>query len=165
MVAWRVRLGVNRDLLADATARLHQLPLSYHQGRGVGETMTRLDRGITSLVEGLSSLAFQALPAAIYVVVAGAIMIDLSPLLSLVAAAFVVPPLIVGSRSTAALVERERAGLERWCAVYGRFQEVLAGIKVVKAFAREHDEHARFIDQVTLAQHEVLGACGRARAS
>jgi len=158
IVLWRVRLAFNRDLLAEATARLHRLPLAYHQSRSVGETMTRLDRGITSLVEGLSSLAFQALPAAIYVVVASAIMLHLCPLLALVSAAFIIPPLLVGSRTTAALVERERAGLERWCAIYGRFQEVLAGIKVVKAFAREHDEHARFIDQVTLAQREVLGS-------
>lgn len=158
LVAWRVRLAFNRDLLAEATARLHRLPLAYHQERGVGETMTRLDRGITSLVEGLSSLAFQALPATIYIVVAGAVMLHLSPLLALLAAAFILPPLLVGSRTTALLVERERAGMERWCTIYGRFQEVLAGIKVVKAFAREHDEHTRFIEQVTLAQHEVLGS-------
>src|SRR5690348_15645893 len=77
LIAWRVRLAVNRDLLAEVTARLHRLPLAYHQGSGVGETMTRLDRGITSLMEGLSSLTFQALPAAIYVVVATVTMIHL----------------------------------------------------------------------------------------
>src|SRR5579871_3366817 len=64
-VAWRVRLRVHRDLLAEAAARLHRLPLAYHQGRGVGETTTRLDRGVGSLMEGLSQITFQAIPAAI----------------------------------------------------------------------------------------------------
>jgi ATP-binding cassette subfamily B protein len=158
LVAWRVRLAVNRDLLAEATARLHVLPLSYHQGRGIGETMTRVDRGITSLMEGLAQLTFQAIPALIYVAVSSVIMLRLSWPLALLAACFVIPPLLIGGRTTTEIVERERAGLERWCRIYSRFQQVLAGIKVVKAFAREADEHARFIGSVAAAQDEVLGS-------
>src|SRR4051812_36882175 len=43
LLAWRVRLAINHSLLAETTARLHRLPLSYHQGHSVGETMTRVD--------------------------------------------------------------------------------------------------------------------------
>ncbi|MFT3770664.1 MAG: ABC transporter ATP-binding protein [Minicystis sp.] len=153
---WRVRLRINRHLLADATARLHALPIGYHQGRGVGETMTRLDRGITSFVDGLSAVAFQLLPAVVYIVVALGIMLKLSPPLALLALVFVVPPLFLGRRITAELVARERAGLERWCSIYNRMQEVLAGIKTVKVFAQESAEHARFISAVERAQGEVI---------
>jgi ATP-binding cassette subfamily B protein len=155
-LVWRVRLRINRDLLADTTERLHTLPLRYHQGRGVGETMTRLDRGITAFVEGLAALAFQLVPALVYVVVSLAIMLRLSPALSLLALVFVAPPLLLGRRVTAMLVERERAGLDRWCAIYDRMQQVLAGIKTVKAFAQESAEHARFMGAVEGAQREVV---------
>ncbi|APR80477.1 ABC transporter, ATP-binding protein, MsbA family protein [Minicystis rosea] len=153
---WRVRLRINRDLLAKATGRLHTLPIGYHQGRGIGETMTRLDRGITSFVDGLAAVAFQLLPAVVYILVALAIMFRLSPLLALTALVFVVPPLFFGRKTTSELVARERAGLERWCSIYNRMQEVLAGIKTVKVFAQESAEHRRFITAVEGAQREVV---------
>jgi ATP-binding cassette subfamily B protein len=156
--AWRVRLRINRDLLAATTARLHALPLRYHQGQGVGESMTRLDRAITSFVEALAAVAFQLLPALVYVAVSLAVMLRLSAPLAVLALGFLVPPLLLGRRLTAALVERERAGLTRWCAIYNRMQEVLAGIRTVKAFAQEGAEHRRFVDAVEGAQREVL-AC------
>ena len=155
-MAWRVRLQVHRDLLAEATARLHRLPLAYHQGRSVGETMTRLDRGVGSLMEGLAQLTFQAVPAAIYVSVSAAIMLHLSPLLMILAVVFVVPPTLLGRRRTTNLVDREKAGLDRWCTVYDRFQQVLRGIRLVKACGREADEHAQFIASVDAAQREAL---------
>ncbi len=155
-MAWRVRLRVHRDLLAEATSRLHRLPLAYHQGRGVGETMTRLDRGVGSLMEGLAQLTFQAIPAAIYVAVSAAIMIHLSPPLAALAAFFVLPPTLIGRRRTGKLVDREKAGLDRWCTVYDRFQQVLQGIRMVKACGREADEHAQFVASVDAAQREAL---------
>jgi ATP-binding cassette subfamily B protein len=155
-IAWRVRLRVHRDLLAEATERLHRLPLAYHQGRGVGETMTRLDRGVGSLMEGLSQLTFQAIPAAIYVSVSVAIMLHLSPVLTLLAGFFVVPPTLLGRRRAGKLVGCEKAGLDRWCSVYDRFTQVLQGIRTVKACGREADEHAHFVESVDAAQREAL---------
>ncbi len=156
-LAWRVRLRVHRDLLAEATARLHSLPLAYHQGRAVGETMTRLDRGVGSLMEGLAQLTFQAIPAVIYISVSAAIMLHLSPLLMVLAVGFVVPPAVLGRRRTKRLVDREKAGLDRWCTVYGRFQQVLQGIRTVKACGCEASEHAQFVASVdATAQGEAL---------
>jgi ATP-binding cassette subfamily B protein len=156
LVAWRVRLRVHRDPLAEATARLHTLPLAYHQGRGVGETMTRLDRGVGALMEGLSQLTFQAIPAVVYVAVSAVIMLTLSPLLTVLAVGFVVPPTVLGRRRTGKMVDRDKAGLDRWCNVYDRFQQVLAGIRVVKAFGREKDEHQQFVASVDAANREAF---------
>lgn len=158
LLVWRVRLMVHRDLLADATERLHRLPLAYHQGRGVGETMTRLDRGVGTLMEGLAQLIFQAIPAVVYISVSVAIMLRLSPPLTLLAAVFILPPVLLGRIRAGAFVDRERAGLDRWCTIYDRFQQVLTGIKVVKSFGREADEHAEFIRSVNAAQDETLGS-------
>ncbi|MFT3766891.1 MAG: ABC transporter ATP-binding protein [Minicystis sp.] len=158
LVAWRVRLGVHRDLLAQATERLHRLPLAYHQGRGVGETMTRIDRGVGALMEGLAQLTFQAVPAVVYITVSVLIMLRLSLPLTLLAAVFVIPPTLLGRSRAGKLVDKERAGLDRWCTIYDRFQQVLTGIKVVKSFAREQEEQQQFIRAVTAAQDEALGS-------
>jgi ATP-binding cassette subfamily B protein len=158
LIAWRVRLDVHRDLLAQATERLHRLPLVYHQSRGVGETMTRLDRGVGALMEGLAQLTFQAIPAVVYLTVSTLIMLRLSPALMLLAWAFIIPPTLLGGSRTGKLVDKERAGLDRWCTIYDRFQQVLRGMRVVKAFAREHDEHQAFIRSVSAAQDEALGS-------
>lgn len=156
VLLWQVRLRVNRALLGDTTARLHALPIAYHQGHGVGELMTRLDRSITSLMDGLSSVAFQLIPAAVYLLVSLGVMLALSPLLALVAIAFIVPPLVLGRATAARLLARERDVLDRWCEIYNRFHQVLSGIKTVKVFGREADEHARFMASVAGAQGEVL---------
>lgn len=156
--AWRVRLQVHRDLLAEATERLHRLPLVYHQGRGVGETMTRLDRGASALMEGLAQLTFQAVPSVVYIGVSALIMLRLSPPLTLLAGVFILPPVLLGRSRAGKLVDRERAGLDRWCIIYDRFQQVLRGIKVVKTFALEEEEHKTFIRSVDAAQDEALGS-------
>lgn len=156
LLSWRVRLRINRRLLGEATSRLHELPVSYHQARGVGETMTRLDRGITSFMEAISQVAFQMLPALAYLALSLVIMLRLSPALAIVALLFVVPPLFLGRRDMTGLVELERAILERWCSVYDRFQQVLAGMKTVKSFVREDDEHRLFVRSVAETQDEVM---------
>ncbi|AUX19768.1 ABC transporter [Sorangium cellulosum] len=158
VVLWQVRLRVNRALLGDATERLRALPIAYHQGHGVGELMTRLDRGITSLMDGLSSVAFQLIPAAVYLLVSLGVMLALSPLLALVAIAFIVPPLLLGRATAARLLARERDVLDRWCEIYNRFHQVLSGIRTVKVFGREADEHDRFMTSVAGAQGEVLAS-------
>lgn len=154
--SWRARLRINRHLLSEATARLHELPLSYHQSKGIGDTMTRLDRGITNFMEALSSIAFQVLPAAGYLGLSLYFMLKLSPTLALIALVFVLPPLIWGRSDMSGLVSLERANLDRWCRIYDRFQQVLAGMKTVKSFAREEEEQEHFIHSVKDTQREVL---------
>jgi len=156
LLAWRARLAINRELLAQATARLHELPIAYHQSRGIGETMTRVDRGITAFMEAIASIAFQVLPAVAYLALSLFFMLQLSPALALVAIAFVVPPLVFGRRAMQRMVELERAIMDRWCRIYDRFQQVLAGMKTVKSFAREHEEQALFVGSVADTQKEVL---------
>lgn len=156
LLAWKARLSINRELLNQATARLHELPLAYHQSRGIGETMTRVDRGITAFMEALASIAFQVLPAVAYLTLSLVFMLRLSPALALVAILFVVPPLVFGRGAMRRLVELERAILDRWCRIYDRFQQVLAGMKTVKSFAREHEEQALFVSSVADTQREVL---------
>lgn len=156
LLSWRARLAINRRLLDEVTDRIQTLPIAYHQGRGVGETMTRLDRGITAFMEALASIAFQVLPAVVYLGLSLTIMVRLSPPLAAVAVAFIVPPLVLGRRTARSLVLIERENLDRWCRIYDRFHQVLAGIKTVKSFVREADEHDRFIASVTGAQAEVM---------
>jgi ATP-binding cassette subfamily B protein len=160
LLAWRVRLRVHRALLAETTGRLHTLPIAYHQERGVGDTMTRIDRGINSFVEGLSSVAFQLIPSFVYLLISFGIMLHLSPTLALLATGFILPPLVLSRSTTQTLVERERVQLQRWCGMYNRFQQVLSGIKTVKVCAQEADEHARLVSSVEGAHEETLSCVG-----
>jgi ATP-binding cassette subfamily B protein len=61
-LTWRTRIEFQQQLLDATVGRLHSLPLSYHRSNDVGGIMTRLDRGIQGVVQGLSELTFNALP-------------------------------------------------------------------------------------------------------
>ena len=156
LISWRVRLKINLALLSDATKKLHTLPIAYHHDHGVGETMTRLDRGIATLMDGLSSIAFQIVPSLAYLILSTVIMMRLNPALAVVALSFVIPPVLVGRRGAGRLSDQERELMDRWCHIYNRFHQVLAGIKTVKAFAREGHEHERFVSSVKDAQGQVM---------
>src|SRR5437868_90658 len=50
-LTWRTRLAVHHQLLDETVGRLHRLPISFYRSEGVGAIMTRLDRGISGVVE------------------------------------------------------------------------------------------------------------------
>jgi ATP-binding cassette subfamily B protein len=158
LVSSRVRLSVHRALLSDATKKLHTLPLAYHHEHGVGEIVTRVDRGAATLVEGLSAVAFQMVPTAAYLLMSTVIMVHLHAWLAGIAILFVLPPVLLGRRAAARLLDHEGELMDRWCRIYNRFHQVLAGIKTVKAFAREADEQGHFIESVGDAQGRLHSA-------
>src|SRR5687767_11139298 len=67
---WRVRQGLQYQLLEAIVTRLQSLPLSYHREHGVGGTMTRLDRGINGFVHAVSELVCGILPSVAYLAIA-----------------------------------------------------------------------------------------------
>ena len=127
LISWRVRLKINLALLSDATKKLHALPIAYHHDHGVGETMTRLDRGIATLMDRtlvdrvsnrsvaglLDSLdghhdAPESRPRG-----GGALFRD--------------PPVLVGRRGAGRLSDQERELMDRWCHIYNRFHQSARG--------------------------------------
>jgi len=159
-LTWRTRLAVQYDLLSAAVDRLHSLPVSYHQAGGVGATMTRLDRGVQGVVSGLSELAFNVLPAFVYLGMAVAIMARLDWRVTAVVLAFVPIPAVIGAVAAGEQTRREQSLMNRWVRIYSRFNEVLAGILTVKTFAMEDAEKQRFLHGVDDANRLVVKGVG-----
>lgn len=155
-LTWRVQLGVHHALLEATVGRLQTLPLEFHRGEAVGGVMTRLDRGITGFLAALTELGFNTLPAVVYLGISLAVMLHLDWRLSLIALAFAPLPALIGVWAAPEQIRRERRLLERWSALYSRFNEVLGGIVTVKSFVMEDAEKRRFLDGVDEANAEVI---------
>jgi ATP-binding cassette subfamily B protein len=154
-LVWRTRLRVQHRILDETVGRLHTLSLAYHRSQTVGSLLTRLDRGIQGVVGAFSELAFSVLPALVFLGVSAVLMVRLEWRMALLVFAFVPLPALIGVRAAPAQARRERALLDRWTRIYGRFNEVLSGIITVKSFAMEHEEQRRFVHHVDEANELV----------
>lgn len=154
-LTWRTRLRLHHALLSATVDRLHRMPVSYHVQQGVGATMTRLDRGIQGFLTGFNELAFHALPALVYLLMALVFMFRLDWRLAALVAGLAPLPAVVAGLAAPVQTRRERRLLDRWAAIYSRFNEVLSGIATVKSFAREESEQRRFLADVESANEDV----------
>jgi ATP-binding cassette, subfamily B, bacterial len=141
-------VSIEYDLRARTMLRVHTLPVSFHQGQQVGALMTRLDRGIGQLVGAAGTLAFSTLPSIAFLITALWIMRGEDWRLALVLGAFAPLPAIIGVIAAREQSERERKLLNGWSAIYSRLNEVLGGIRTVKAFTMERRELADFLQGV-----------------
>ncbi|WP_394845539.1 ABC transporter ATP-binding protein/permease [Pendulispora brunnea] len=155
-LVWRTRIAINYRMTSATIDRLHTLPLSFHQRHAVGSLMAKVDRGISGTVTAFSTVFVQILPSTIYLVMAIVIMLRLEWRLGLLVLGFAPIPAVLGARASREQVTRERRLLERWARVFARFNEALAGMMVVKSFAREESEKQRFLKRVDAANQLVM---------
>jgi ATP-binding cassette subfamily B protein len=153
---WRVRTGIHQELLRTTVERLHSLPLSFHRDESVGTTMNKIERGINSALQAFEEVALQLVPSVIYLVVSIRIMLNLDARLSAIVLAFAPLPALVGVLATREQVRRERTLMHRWTRIFGRFNEMLTGIVVVKSLAMEEAEKQRFVGGVRDVNRVVL---------
>lgn len=154
-LTWRTRLRLHYDLLAASVDQLHRLPIAYHKRHGVGATMTRLDRGIQGFVGAFNEIAFNVVPALVYLVLALVFMFQLDARLAVIVTIFAPLPAVVAALAAPSQTLRERRLLDRWSSIYSRFNEVLSGIVTVKSFVREEAEQRRFLSAVRDANSVV----------
>lgn len=155
-LTWRTRIGLQYALLEATVGKLHQMPLRLQRSQGVGAIMTKLDRSIQGFVGAVTQILFNILPAALFLVIATAIMVRLDWRLALVVLVFAPLPALIAMRAAPEQVRRERSLLDRWSRIYSRFNEVLSGILIVRSFAMEEVEKKRFLQEVDLANREVI---------
>jgi len=153
---WRVRLGVDFSLLQTTVDRLHSLPLSYHRDQGVGATMTRIERGVAGCMTAFHEVVTRLMPSLVYLAVSVVVMVQLEWRLALAVVACAPLPALLGAWAAREQTLREKGLLERWTKVFSRFNEVLAGIVVVKSFVMEEQEKRRFLGGVNEANQLVL---------
>jgi ATP-binding cassette, subfamily B, bacterial len=157
--SWRVRLDLDFALRQRVTARLHQLPMTYHQRQTVGATVSRVNTSINGFVTAVAELAFKALPALAYLGLAIAALIRLDWRLALAVCVFAPLPALIGMRAAPEQTRRDRELLAHWTGTFGRWTEVLSGIRTVKGFAMEKAEERRFLDAVAHGNaHVTRGA-------
>ena len=159
-LTWKTRLRIHYALLDATVSRLHLLPVSYHRNEGVGAVMTRLDRGIQGFVGAVTEIAFQVLPAVVYLVISVVVMVRLEWRLALVVLVLAPLPALVAAVAAPTQTRRERRLLDSWARIYSRFNEVLSGIVTVKSFAMEEAEKRRFLGDVERANDEVVRGVG-----
>ncbi len=159
-LTWKVRLGVHYLLLEATVERLQTLPISFHRRETVGAIMTKLDRGIQGFLGGATEIAFQALPAVVYLGISVWIMLSLDWRLALLVLAFTPLPIVITALASREHIRRERTLLDKWMSIYSRFNEVLAGIITVKSFVMEDVERKRFLQDVNAANRIVVKGVG-----
>lgn len=155
-LTWRTRIGIHFRLTEATVGRLHRLPLSFHRNEGVGAVMTRLDRSIQGAVGALSEIAFNIVPATVYLVLSFAVMLRLDWRLGLLVVAFAPLPALVARLAAPMQTRRERNLMDRWVKIYSRFNEVLSGILTVKSYTMEEAEKRRFLSAVGEANDVVV---------
>lgn len=153
---WRARLRIHYGLLGATVGRLHNLPIDFHKRQGVGSVMTKLERGIQGFVSTISELSFNVIPAIFYLVLAIIFMINLDWRMTFLVLAFTPIPGLIATYAAPVQKSRERVLMERWAAIYSRFNEVLSGIMTVKSFAMEDREKKRFLEDVKDANNVVI---------
>jgi len=144
----RFRLDLDFALRHRVTARLHELPMAWHQKQTVGATINRVNASLNGFVNAVAELAFKALPAACYLALALTALMQLDWRLALAVCVFAPLPALFGMRAAPEQTERDRSLVAHWSAIFGRWSEVLGGIRTVKGFTMEQAEERRFLDAV-----------------
>jgi ATP-binding cassette, subfamily B, bacterial len=133
--------------------------MTYHHRQTVGATVSRVNTSINGFVTAVAELAFKALPALAYLALALAALVQLDWRLALAVCVFAPLPALIGMRAAPEQTRRDRELLAHWTGTFGRWTEVLAGIRTVKGFAMERVEERRFLDAVAKGNaHVTRGA-------
>ena len=142
LMAQMAQKGCNR-LRRDLFDKLQELPLSYFDGHPHGQLMSRFTNDADNVQMAMEQSVVQLLSSAITFVGVVSMMIYLSPILFLLTVAMLAAILLVfrtRGRLSREYYQRQQAALG---AVNGNIQEMIEGMKVVKAFT--YEEQAREI--------------------
>jgi ATP-binding cassette subfamily B protein len=154
--SWRVRIAIHERVTRAVVSRLHALPLAYHRGQSPAALMTRMERGINGAVAAFSDVFFQMVPTALYLALSLAIMLRLDWRVTLAVCVFVPVPPLLSAWAAGEQAQRERTLLDRWAALFGRLNEVLSSIALVKSSTMEDAEADRFLAGVAQANGVVV---------
>jgi len=132
------------DLRSDLYSHIQRLPLNWFDNRATGDLMTRVLEDVTSVERMLIDGIEQGVVAVLQVVIVSAVMFHYSPRLALLALA-PIPFLACGALAyTLTAHRRYRHQRKASSAMNALLHDNLAGIRQIKTFVREREEHQRF---------------------
>ncbi|MBI5261475.1 MAG: ABC transporter ATP-binding protein [Bradyrhizobium sp.] len=155
-LTWRTRIGLQYALLEATIGKLHRMPLRVQRSEGIGAIMTKLDRSIQGFTSAVTLILFSIMPSVVFLTIAILVMLHLEWRLAVLVLVFAPLPAVIAAHAGPEQMRRERTLLDRWAQIYSRFNEVLSGIVIVRSFAMEDAEKARFLRDVAAANKVVI---------
>ncbi len=132
------------DLRSDLYSHIQQLPLTWFDNRATGDIMTRLLEDVTSVERVLIDGVEQGVVSVLQIVVVAAMLFLYDAKLTFLALT-PVPFLIAGAMAyTLTAHRRYRVQRKASSAMNALLHDNLAGIRQIKTYVREREEHARF---------------------
>jgi ATP-binding cassette subfamily B protein/subfamily B ATP-binding cassette protein MsbA len=132
------------DLRSDIYQRLQTLPLRWFDNRPTGDIMTTVSEDIPSVERVLIDGIEQGLVSVLQIVVVGIFMFQADAQLALYAL-IPIPFLAAGALGyTMSSKDRHRAVRKASSAMNSLLHDNVAGMRQIKAYAMEREEHARF---------------------
>ncbi len=132
------------DLRSDLYSHIQQLPLTWFDNRATGDIMTRLLEDVTSVERVLIDGIEQGIVSLLQVIVVMTMLFIYDARLTWLALAPV--PFLIGGALAYTLTAHRRYRLQRKAssAMNALLHDNLAGIRQIKTYVREREEHARF---------------------
>jgi ABC-type multidrug transport system fused ATPase/permease subunit len=144
------------DLRSDLYSHIQLLPLRWFDNRATGDLMTRVIEDVNSVERVLIDGIEQGVVAVLQIVIVVAVMFYWNAKLALLA---LVPlPLLIAGALAYTLTAHRRYRLQRRAAsnINALLHDNLAGVRQIKSFAREDEEHARFNRVSDQLRHATL---------
>jgi ABC-type multidrug transport system fused ATPase/permease subunit len=144
LVAGKVSLGVEFDLRQTFYKHLQRLELGFFDGQQTGQLMSRATVDLQAIRFFLGYGLIFITQNLLTITLASAVMIAINPLLALIS--LVPAPFIVYTASRYNRVSRpaQQEVQQRIAELTAEAEENVSGIRIVKAFAREEHQLARF---------------------
>src|SRR5947208_2276202 len=147
---------VSFDRRSDLYSHIQLLPLRWFDNRATGDLMTRVIEDVNSVERVLIDGIEQGVVAVLQIVIVLAVMFYWNAKLAMLA---LVPlPLLVAGALSYTLTAHRRYRLQRRAAsnINALLHDNLAGIRQIKSFAREREEHGRFNRASDQLRHATL---------
>jgi ABC-type multidrug transport system fused ATPase/permease subunit len=144
------------DLRSDLYSHIQLLPLRWFDNRATGDVMTRVIEDVDSVERVLTEGIDEGVIAVLQVFIVMGVMFYLNWQLALMA---LVPfPLLIAGALTYTLTAYRRYRLLRTAAsdMNALLHDNLAGVRQIKSFVREKEEHARFDGASDQLRHATL---------
>src|SRR5213083_676040 len=144
------------DLRSDLYSHIQMLPLRWFDNRATGDLMTRILEDVNSVERVLIDGIEQGVVAVLQIVIVLAVMFYWNAKLALLA---LVPlPLLIAGALAYTLTAHRRYRLQRRAssAMNALLHHNLSGVRQIKSFAREREEHARFNRASDQLRHATL---------
>ncbi|MEJ7703233.1 MAG: ABC transporter transmembrane domain-containing protein [Geodermatophilaceae bacterium] len=144
------------DLRSDLYSHIQMLPLRWFDNRATGDLMTRILEDVNSVERMLIDGVEQGVVAVLQVVIVLGMMFYVSASLTLVGLA--PAPFLAGGALWYTLTAHRRYRLQRRAssAMNSLLHDNLAGIRQIKSFVREREEHSRFNKVSDQLRHATL---------